>query len=279
MPAVSRLLSGSPIGECLPGSRLAWPVLIYEATLAAGCLATPVVPMSVSTLSPIHLYAVPIVQTRWRYWLHLSIRRPPEPMSEIALFPLSSVLLPTGRMSLQIFEQRYLDLVARCMREDEGFGVVWLQQGSEVSGGSVDTPNVGAYGVYARICDWDQLPNGLLGIVIEGQQRFDVQSLWREPDGLVKAEVAFVNPPENEPLPEGYAALAEVLEGLLRHPQIQRLQLQSDLTEAWSVGSLLAQLLPIEEALKYELQGITSVEHLLAEMDNILVELSGEERA
>jgi Lon protease-like protein len=90
----------------------------------------------------------------------------------------------------------------------------------------------------------------LLGIVIEGQQRFDVQSLWREPDGLVKAEVAFVNPPENEPLPEGYAALAEVLEGLLRHPQIQRLQLQSDLTEAWSVGSLLAQLLPIEEALK-----------------------------
>ena len=67
-------------------------------------------------------------------------------MSEIALFPLSSVLLPSGRMSLQIFEQRYLDLVAHCMRESEGFGVVWLQQGSEVSGGSLDTPNVGEYG-------------------------------------------------------------------------------------------------------------------------------------
>ena len=40
-------------------------------------------------------------------------------MSEIALFPLSSVLLPSGRMSLQIFEQRYLDLVAHCMREGE----------------------------------------------------------------------------------------------------------------------------------------------------------------
>ncbi|GIR72225.1 MAG: hypothetical protein CM15mP74_34760 [Halieaceae bacterium] len=33
-------------------------------------------------------------------------------MSEIALFPLSSILMPLGRMSLQIFEQRYLDLVA-----------------------------------------------------------------------------------------------------------------------------------------------------------------------
>ena len=103
-------------------------------------------------------------------------------MSEIALFPLSSVLLPAGRLSLQIFEQRYLDLVARCMRESEGFGVVWLQQGSEVSGGTLDAPNVGEYGTYARIVDWDQLPNGLLGILIEGQQRFDVQSVWREPD-------------------------------------------------------------------------------------------------
>lgn len=235
--------------------------------------------MSVSAFNQSRRLVVLIVMRRWRYWERLSARRLPDPMSEIALFPLSSVLLPTGRMSLQIFEQRYLDLVARCMREDEGFGVVWLQQGSEISGGSVDTPNVGDYGVYARIVDWDQLPNGLLGILIEGQQRFDVQSVWREADGLVKAEVAFTQTPATEPLPEGYAALAEVLEGLLRHPQIQRLKLQSDLTEAWSVGSLLAQLLPIDEAIKYELQGITSVEHLLAEMDNILVELSGEERA
>ena len=76
--------------------------------------------------------------------------------------------MPWGRMSLQIFEQRYLDLVARCMREQTGFGVVWLKQGSEVSGGAIDLPNIGDYGTFARI-DWDQLPNGLLGIVIEGQ--------------------------------------------------------------------------------------------------------------
>ena len=67
-------------------------------------------------------------------------------MIEIALFPLSSILMPLGRMSLQIFEQRYLDLVARCMRENEGFGVIWLKQGSEVSGGSLNTPNGGRYG-------------------------------------------------------------------------------------------------------------------------------------
>ena len=197
-------------------------------------------------------------------------------MSEIALFPLSSVLLPSGRMSLQIFEQRYLDLVAHCMRDSEGFGIVWLQQGSEVSGGSLDTPNVGEYGTYARIVDWDQLPNGLLGITIEGHEPFDVQSVWRTPSGLVKAEVEWRDIPETMQLPDRYASLAEVLEGLLRHPQIQRLQLDSDLTDGWRVGAQLAQLLPIDEGLKYQLQGLTSVDQLLEEMDNILVELSGE---
>jgi hypothetical protein len=77
-------------------------------------------------------------------------------------------------------------------------------------------------------------------------------------------------------LPDTFAGLAEVLEGLLRHPQIQRLQLDSDLTDGWRVGAQLAQLLPIDEGLKYQLQGLTSVEQLLEEMDNILVELSGE---
>ncbi|MDG2460219.1 MAG: LON peptidase substrate-binding domain-containing protein [Luminiphilus sp.] len=198
-------------------------------------------------------------------------------MTEIALFPLSSILMPLGRMSLQIFEQRYVDLVARCMREDEGFGVVWLKQGSEVSGGSRNAPNVGQYGTYARIVDWDQLSNGLLGIMIEGQQSFDVGSVWREPDGLVKAEVQLHQPPQPVPLPEAYTGLAEVLTGLLRHPQIQRLSLRSDLSDAWCVSAQLAQLLPIEEEIKYHLQGMTEIEPLLDEMDKILVALSGDE--
>lgn len=184
--------------------------------------------------------------------------------------------MPWGRMSLQIFEQRYLDLVARCMREGSGFGVVWLKQGSEVSGGAIDTPNIGDYGTYARIVDWDQLPNGLLGIVIEGRERFDVQSVWREPDGLIKAEVEMLSLPEPIPMPDEFEALSEVLTGLLRHPQIQRLQLDHDPDNAWSVAAQLAQLLPIDESIKYLLQGLESAEQLLEEMDKILTELSGE---
>jgi Lon protease-like protein len=51
---------------------------------------------------------------------------------ELPLFPLGSVLFPGGLLGLKVFEARYLDLVSRCLRSGEGFGVVALRQGSEV---------------------------------------------------------------------------------------------------------------------------------------------------
>lgn len=197
-------------------------------------------------------------------------------LTEIALFPLSSVLMPQARLPLQIFEQRYLDLVARCMRENEGFGVVWLKQGSEVSGGSLDVPNISELGTYGLIVDWDQLPNGLLGITIEGRQRFSVDALWRESDGLIKARVAMQPSIEPAPLPDQYAGLADVLRGLLRHPQIKRLNLPVQHQDGWTVGYQLAQLLPLEESIKHALLGIDSLQQLLEELDRLLRELSGE---
>lgn len=197
-------------------------------------------------------------------------------LTEIALFPLSSVLMPQARLPLQIFEQRYLDLVARCMRENEGFGVVWLKQGSEVSGGSLDVPNISELGTYGLIVDWDQLPNGLLGITIEGRQRFSVDALWRESDGLIKARVAMQPSTEPAPLPDQYAGLADVLRGLLRHPQIKRLNLPVQQQDGWTVGYQLAQLLPLEESIKHALLGIDSLQQLLEELDRLLRELSGE---
>ncbi len=95
-------------------------------------------------------------------------------MSEIPLFPLSAVLLPYGRMPLRIFERRYLDLVRDCMKSGEPFGVVWIRRGSEVAQRGGESPDLGAYGTTAHIVDWDQLPNGLLGITVEGGRRFEL---------------------------------------------------------------------------------------------------------
>ena len=52
--------------------------------------------------------------------------------------------------------------------------------------------------------------------------------------------------------------------------------LQLDYSDAWQVAYTLIQLLPLEEALKYTLLGIDNIESLMAELDVILNQISGE---
>ena len=48
-------------------------------------------------------------------------------------------------------------------------------------------------------------------------------------------------------------------------------------SEAWQVAYALIQLLPLEEALKYELLGLDSIQLLMTELDGILNQISGED--
>ena len=45
-------------------------------------------------------------------------------MTEIGLFPLGIVLLPTELVPLHIFEERYQELIGECLDEDREFGIV-----------------------------------------------------------------------------------------------------------------------------------------------------------
>ena len=198
-------------------------------------------------------------------------------MTEIPLFPLSSALVPYGYMPLQIFEQRYLDMVAACMRTGTGSGVVWLRQGSEVSGGAHNTPDVGDYGTHARITDFDQLPNGLLGITIRGEERFDINEVWRDPSGLIRSQVTMEGPLEPAPMTDEWRSLEIVLRGLESHPHIQRMNLTIDYTNAWEVAFTLIQLLPFDESVKYELLGMATLDELIVELDILLNQISGED--
>ncbi len=196
-------------------------------------------------------------------------------MSEIALFPLSAVLVPYGRMPLQIFEQRYLDLVKTSMRSGEGFGIVRIELGAEVA--SEDVPRVASMGSVATIVDWDQLDNGLLGITVQGGKRFRPVELWRESNGLVRAEVELLQDLEPVPMIEAWEPMRTVLQGLEAHPHVQRIGLPIDFDDAWQVAYSLVQLLPLEESLKVELLELEVAEELMRELDIILNALSGEE--
>jgi Lon protease-like protein len=46
-------------------------------------------------------------------------------VDELGLFPLGLVLLPTERLPLHIFEDRYKELVEECIERGEEFGLVY----------------------------------------------------------------------------------------------------------------------------------------------------------
>ena len=198
-------------------------------------------------------------------------------MTTIPLFPLSGVLLPGGKIPLQIFEQRYLDLVRSSIRSDEPFGIVWIRRGSEVAQKGRASAELGDWGTLARIVDWDQLSNGLLGITIEGQGRFDLFDTETQANGLVLGEVELRNTPEPAAMLPQWGTMLEVLQSLETHPHVQRMGLQLNYEDAWQVAWMLVQLLPLEEYIKYELLGLDEIEQVMSELDLILNQISGEQ--
>jgi len=87
----------------------------------------------------------------------------------LALFPLNTVLFPGGPLPLRIFETRYLDMLSRCFKNDQGFGVCLIEQGSETGPARSYT-----VGTLARVRDWSNGPDGLLHILAVGERRFRV---------------------------------------------------------------------------------------------------------
>jgi Lon protease-like protein len=194
---------------------------------------------------------------------------------ELSLFPLSATLLPYGRMPLQIFEQRYLELVKSSMRSGEGFGIIRIERGAEVAPAAL--PTLAPVGCIATIVDWDQLDNGLLGITVAGGRRFRPLNLWREDSGLVRGEVDLMDELEAVPMIDSWEPMRTVLEGLRGHPLVEKIGLDIDTDDAWQVAYSLAQLLPLDESDKVRLLAMESVDGVMRELNLALNAFSGGE--
>jgi len=90
------------------------------------------------------------------------------PERDLPLFPLNTVLFPRMPLPLHIFEPRYQEMIARCMEERIGFGVLLIREGLEV-GGNAETHTVGTV---ARIVSADPLDDGRMNIMTMGVVRF-----------------------------------------------------------------------------------------------------------
>lgn len=169
-------------------------------------------------------------------------------VDSIPLFPLNSVLFPKGRISLQIFESRYVDMVSQCMKDGSGFGIVLIEAGSEVAS-TGQRLDIHRTGTYCEVVDWNQLPNGLLGITAEGRSTFRVVETWREANNLCRAVVNFRHQDsvDAEPLEVGaeFLEYVDLLRGLARHPAIEELRLEVSFENLREIAWRLSELLPI----------------------------------
>jgi Lon protease-like protein len=160
--------------------------------------------------------------------------------SSILLFPLQTVLFPGGPLPLRVFEPRYLDLVSRCMKEDSEFGVVSITSGSQV--GDAETESTGTL---ARIADWYQGSDGILGVTAVGGSRFRLNSVSREDDGLYVGDVTELEPEPRITLPAEYKPMASLLEAIINDLGKLYQMLEKNYQDATWVGYRFAEILPV----------------------------------
>lgn len=128
-------------------------------------------------------------------------------MIELPLFPLKTVLLPGNTLSLKVFETRYLDMIAECMREDSNFGIILIYKGEETLG---DT-DIHSIGTTAKISDWQDRADGLLGVTALGLERFEIISTRNQDNGLTVGKVKILTEIAEVDIPEQFYYMLELL--------------------------------------------------------------------
>jgi uncharacterized protein len=175
----------------------------------------------------------------------------------LPLFPLRSVLFPGGLLALKVFEARYLDLVADCLRQQQPFGVVCLLQGDEVRAGKSAAVRFEQAGVLARLDDVDSEQPGVLRARCTGTRRFRLEgSARQQPDGLWIGSATLLPDDPVLPPPAGLQptvlALANAI-AKLKAQGAEPFNLPHRLQDAGWVANRWCEILPITLAAKQKL--------------------------
>jgi len=160
---------------------------------------------------------------------------------QVPLFPLNTVLFPGGPLPLRIFEPRYLDMISGCVKNDTLFGVLLIREGGET--GPATTHEIGTL---ARVSDWYQGSDGLLGVTAIGEHRFRVISSHREANGLNIGSIEIIPDELATPMPEEFRSMPAILGGVL--DDLGRLyeSLERHMDDASWVTSRFIEILPLE---------------------------------
>ena len=113
-------------------------------------------------------------------------------------------------------------MIKTCMSENHGFVIV-LQNNDNADFG------ISKKGTYVEIIDFNNLPNGLLGITVKSENKVSIKNIYQLEDGLHVAEIKPEIDPEvdNQALIAEYPEIINILSQLVKHPKINELPIKS----------------------------------------------------
>lgn len=193
-------------------------------------------------------------------------------LPHLPLFPLGTVLFPQGLLVLKIFEPRYLDMVAHCLRNGAPFGVVTLVQGTEVRAAG-DEVRFEPEGCLAELIDCDSPQAGILHIRCRGSRRFSASQVHQAADGLWLADAVLqADDVAESPRPEFHAcvaALQRAIDTLQARDQAPFLAPHA-LDDAGWVANRWCEILPIPLPTRHKLMMLPDPQARLQLVDGFL---------
>ena len=178
----------------------------------------------------------------------------------LPIFPLNTLVFPGGVLALRIFETRYLDMVRDCARDNTEF-VITLATDRRAAGSPYAKTATAV-----RIVDWDTLPDGLLGVTVEGMRRVSIADVEMKAEQLLKADVETIAEDEDIPLDETFKAWADLIKSVLTHLGEPYNQLEFQLDSANWVASRMTEVLPLELSVK---QKILEINHPAVRLEHL----------
>lgn len=167
----------------------------------------------------------------------------------LPIFPLNTVLFPGSLLPLKVFEQRYLDMVAACLKDGSPFGICLIASGSEVGAAAEPQP----VGTLASIAQWEMEQLGILMITVRGGRRFRIIDSRVGPDKMVEATVELLAEGEPTPFPSERARLLPLLRRIVADLGPERLPEPHRYDDAEWVGYRITEVLPIQNLAKQKL--------------------------
>ena len=156
------------------------------------------------------------------------------------IFPLRTMLFPDSRLPLRIFAPRYIDMVSKCMKDSLEFGVILSRESNDPK--MFETYNIGTM---AKIIDWEQGNDGLLGITAIGTNKFKLLGMNKQEDGLNIGDVEIIEREGDFKPTENFSNLVSLLKAILDDINLYNDDEKKFESASW-VSFRFAEILPLK---------------------------------